>query len=123
EESAQILHELRRLGVHIVIDDFGTGYSSLSYVSRFPIDKLKIDRSFVRDLASDSTDAAIINAIIAMAHSLGARVVAEGIENAQQLAYLRQRQCDEGQGFLFSKAVAADERPAVIAAIEARPAA
>ena len=108
EESAATLHQLRALGVTVVIDDFGTGYSSLSYLTRFPIDKIKIDRSFVRDLATDATDAAIINAIIAMARSLNIRVIAEGVENLAQQTYLRDRGCDEAQGYYYSAAVSAD---------------
>jgi diguanylate cyclase (GGDEF)-like protein/PAS domain S-box-containing protein len=107
EEAVDMLRRLRQLGVAVVIDDFGTGYSSLSYLTRFPIDKIKIDRSFVRDLATDAADAAVINAIIAMAHSLGIRVVAEGVETEAQQAYLRERGCDEAQGFLYSRAVTA----------------
>lgn len=118
EESAEMLHSLRRLGVTVVVDDFGTGYSSLSYLTRFPIDKIKIDRSFVRDLATDAADAAIINAIIAMAHSLNIRVVAEGVENDQQLHYLRQRGCDQAQGFRYSPAVPAEAFASLLATIE-----
>ncbi|MDB5977320.1 MAG: domain S-box protein [Nevskia sp.] len=105
EESAIVLHKLRALGVTVVIDDFGTGYSSLSYLTRFPIDKIKIDRSFVRGLAVDSADAAVVNAIIAMAHNLNIRVIAEGVETHAQRSYLHQRGCDEAQGFLYSAAV------------------
>src|SRR5690606_4140125 len=115
-----VLRSLRELGVAIVVDDFGTGFSSLSYLTRFPIDKIKIDRSFVRDLASDDADAAIINAIIAMAHSLGIRVVAEGVENEQQQHYLEQRGCDEAQGFRYSVAVPAAEFVALIPEFERR---
>ena len=108
EESAELLRQLRALGVTVVIDDFGTGYSSLSYLTRFPIDKIKIDRSFVRDLGTDATDAAVINAIIAMARSLNVRVIAEGVESQAQQAYLRERGCDEAQGFYYSEAVPAE---------------
>jgi diguanylate cyclase (GGDEF)-like protein/PAS domain S-box-containing protein len=109
EEGAALLQRLRWLGACIVIDDFGTGYSSLSYLTRFPIDKIKIDRSFVRNFNKDAADAAIIKAIIAMAHSLQVRVIAEGVETAEQEAYLRECGCDEVQGFLYSKAVPAGE--------------
>ena len=105
ESAIALLHRLRTLGFTLAIDDFGTGYSSLSYLTRFPVDKLKIDRSFVRDLVSDSADAAVINAIIAMAHSLGIRVVAEGVETRAQQDYLQRRGCDEAQGHYFSKPV------------------
>ncbi|MFI4979496.1 MAG: EAL domain-containing protein [Nevskiales bacterium] len=120
EESAEMLRALRRLGVTVVVDDFGTGYSSLSYLTRFPIDKIKIDRSFIRDLATDAADAAIINAIIAMAHSLNIRVVAEGVETEQQQHYLQQRGCDQAQGFHYSKAVAAGDFEALLTEIESR---
>ena len=120
EESAEMLHALRRLGVKVVVDDFGTGYSSLSYLTRFPIDKIKIDRSFVRDLATDAADAAIINAIIAMAHSLDIRVVAEGVETEQQQEYLRLRGCDQAQGFRYGRAVPAGEFEPLLASIESR---
>jgi len=109
EESAELLRAVRRLGVGVVIDDFGTGYSSLAYLTRFPIDKLKIDRAFVRDLVSDAADAAIVNAILAMAQRLGIRVIAEGVESVAQQDYLRQQGCDEAQGFLYSRGLSFDE--------------
>ena len=109
EEGTALLQRLRWLGAGVVIDDFGTGYSSLSYLTRFPIDKIKIDRSFVRNFNNDAADAAIIKAIIAMAHSLQVRVIAEGVETAEQEAYLRESGCDEVQGYLYSRAVPAGE--------------
>jgi diguanylate cyclase (GGDEF)-like protein/PAS domain S-box-containing protein len=118
EEGIDRLRALRELGVSLVVDDFGTGYSSLSYLTRFPIDKLKIDRSFVRDLDADAADAAVINAIIAMAHSLDIGVVAEGVETERQRHYLSERGCDQAQGFLFSVAVPPAELGGVIAIIE-----
>ena len=105
----EMLNATRALGIRIVVDDFGTGFSSLAYLTRFPIDKIKIDRSFVRDLTVDAADAAIVDTIIAMAHTLGMRVVAEGIETPEQREYLELRQCDEAQGFLYSKGVSAAE--------------
>lgn len=109
ERAVEILHELKALGVLLSIDDFGTGYSSLSYLKRFPIDVLKIDQSFVRDMQYDSGDQAIVKAIISMAHSLGIRVIAEGVETEAQCEFLRANMCDEMQGFLFSKGLPHDE--------------
>jgi EAL domain-containing protein (putative c-di-GMP-specific phosphodiesterase class I) len=109
ENAITMLRELKQLGVELSLDDFGTGYSSLSYLKRFPIDVLKIDRSFVRDIDSEADDAAIARAVIAMAHSLGLRVIAEGVENEAQLQQLRDHGCDECQGFIFSRAVPPEE--------------
>jgi EAL domain-containing protein (putative c-di-GMP-specific phosphodiesterase class I) len=118
EESARKLHQIRKLGVKIVVDDFGTGYSSLSYLTRFPIDKIKIDRSFVRDLATDAADAAVINAIIALAKSLNIRVIAEGVETEQQHRYMFERGCDEAQGFLYGAAVSSTAFAEAVSCIE-----
>ncbi|MES2319463.1 MAG: EAL domain-containing protein [Pseudomonadota bacterium] len=105
EDTITVLRNLKALGIKISIDDFGTGYSSLAYLKRFPIDKLKIDIAFVREVTSNPDDAAIVLAIINMAHSLKLQVIAEGVERDAQLAYLRRHGCDEMQGYYFSKPV------------------
>jgi diguanylate cyclase (GGDEF)-like protein len=105
ENSVHILEELSRMGVIVSIDDFGTGYSSMSYLRRFPIDKLKIDRSFINDMTTNSDAASIVKAIISLAHSLRLKVVAEGVETAEQLEQLRELGCDQFQGFYRSAAV------------------
>lgn len=102
ERSISILHNFRELGGRVAIDDFGTGYSSLAYLKQFPVDKLKIDRSFVRDLQKDKKDAALAKAIINMGHGLELNIVAEGVESRAQLAILEEQQCDEIQGYFFS---------------------
>ena len=114
EQAAKLLGELRALGLHLSIDDFGTGYSSLSYLRTLPIDELKIDRSFLVDVDSSTDSAAIVRAILALAHSLDMTVVAEGVETLEQLAFLRAHGCDACQGFLFSKAVPAAEYQALL---------
>ncbi len=107
EESIEILERLSRMGVVVSVDDFGTGYSSISYLRRFPIDKLKIDRSFISNLMSSADDASIVRAIISLAHSLRLKVVAEGVETADHLAYLQKLGCDQYQGHYFSPPVPA----------------
>jgi EAL domain-containing protein (putative c-di-GMP-specific phosphodiesterase class I) len=109
QANIQTLRQLKDMGLKLAIDDFGTGYSSLSYLDRFPLDELKIDRSFIMQIRGPDDRAAIITAIIAMAHSLGLKVVAEGIETEAQLAFLKAQGCDEFQGYLKSKPVPADE--------------
>jgi diguanylate cyclase (GGDEF)-like protein/PAS domain S-box-containing protein len=109
EASASVLEALKAMGVQLAIDDFGTGYSSLSYLKRFPINTLKIDQSFVRDITTNADDATIVAAMIGMGKNLKQRVIAEGVETQEQLAFLRARHCDEGQGFHFSRPVSADD--------------
>ena len=112
--AAIILQALRRTGIRVALDDFGTGYSSLSYLRDFPIDSVKIDRSFVNEVTSVHEDTSIVKAVISMAQSLGLRVVAEGVENLDQFQFLRAHSCDEAQGFLFSQAVPPDEFAALL---------
>ena len=116
ERMVGILEELKCLGVRLSIDDFGTGYSSLSYLKRFPIDKIKIDRSFIRDVVSSQGDAAIVRMVIAMAGELERKVIAEGVETNEQLDFLRLHQCHEFQGFLCSRPVPALQVPELLAA-------
>jgi diguanylate cyclase (GGDEF)-like protein/PAS domain S-box-containing protein len=107
EEAIEKLHELKLMGISVAIDDFGTGYSSLNYLKRFPIDTLKIDKSFVADVCKDPHDTAIVRAIINLGHALDLTVIAEGVETKEQLQYLSALECDVVQGFLFSKALSA----------------
>ncbi len=110
----EALLELKTLGVQLAFDDFGTGFASLNCLRRLPIDSLKIDQSFVRDVTSKSDDASIVIAMITMGRSLNLRVVAEGIETRRQLAFLTEHSCPEGQGFYFSRPVAAEEFAALL---------
>ena len=115
EAGIKTLDSLRQLGVRIAIDDFGTGYSSLGYLKRLPIDSVKLDGSFVKDATTDPDDAALVMAIITLAHNLRLKVIAEGIEREDQFAFLRLLRCDEGQGYLFGKPVSSRAMAASIA--------
>ena len=115
ESSTAILQQLKDMGVQLAVDDFGTGYSSLSYLSQFPIDVLKIDQSFVQDIGTPNDNGIIVSAVIAMGTSLKQRVVAEGIEHAEQLAFLKERNCEEGQGYLFSRPLQPEQFGALLA--------
>ncbi len=108
-EVAEILNQLRQLGVRLAIDDFGTGYSSLAYLKRFPLDVLKIDKSFVDDIPHQKDDMEIAATIVAMAKTLRLKVLAEGVETAEQLAFLKSQGCDSYQGYLMSPPVPADK--------------
>jgi diguanylate cyclase (GGDEF)-like protein/PAS domain S-box-containing protein len=114
EEAVSMLNELHALGIGLAIDDFGTGYSSLSYLKRFPVDRLKIDRSFVSDIGVSGDDETITSAIIALAHSLKLQVIAEGVETSAQLDFLKERACDEMQGFYFAKPLSTDAISALL---------
>jgi diguanylate cyclase (GGDEF)-like protein len=114
DSAVKALSAIRKLGVRIAIDDFGTGYSSLSYLKRLPIDTVKLDQSFVKGATSDPSDAALVMAIITLAHNLRLRVIAEGVETEEQRAFLRLLRCDEGQGYLFGRPAPADAFESVL---------
>ena len=111
DEAITILYILQSMGIKISIDDFGTGYSSLNYLKRIPLDSLKIDRSFIMHIESSASDQAIIKAIIALAHSLGLNVIAEGVETDRQFVFLRECGCDELQGYLLSRPLPVGQLP------------
>ena len=117
-DSIQHMQALRALGIQFSMDDFGTGYSSLTYIKRLPIDQLKIDQSFVRELANDENDKVIIRTIINTAHSLNLSVIAEGVETEGQLNFLKDEGCDHYQGYFFSKPVPVDEFEAYLKTVK-----
>ena len=120
DDTIATLRELKGRGLQISIDDFGTGYSSLAYLCRFPIDKLKVDIAFVRNITTSADDAVVAHAIIEMAHSLGLKAIAEGVETAEQLAHLRRIGCDQVQGYHLSRPVPAGELEALLVRLEPR---
>ncbi|HKI60411.1 MAG TPA: EAL domain-containing protein, partial [Mariprofundaceae bacterium] len=109
DRATEILHEIKSLGVKLAMDDFGSGFSSLGYIKHFPIDTLKIDKVFIRHLPDDLNDAAIVHTILELAYSLGMHVVAEGVENTEQLAFLRNNGCHAVQGYLLGRPVESKE--------------
>lgn len=122
EQAVQLAHALKALGISISIDDFGTGFSSLAYLKRFPVDSVKIDRAFIKEIPSDVDDMAITKGIIALGHSLRLKVIAEGVEKAEQFAFLAENECDELQGYIFSKPLTAAEFATFHRAHKAEPA-
>jgi EAL domain-containing protein (putative c-di-GMP-specific phosphodiesterase class I) len=122
EGTLAAFEELHQMGVGLALDDFGTGYSSLSYLRRFSLTRVKVDRSFVKGIPADQYDGALTTAVIGMAHSIGLKVVAEGVETPEQADFLREHDCDELQGFLFGRAVPAEEFSQLIEAEPRKPA-
>ena len=116
ESTVSVLKSLKHIGVQLAVDDFGTGYSSLSYLRQFPIDSLKVDRSFVQEISDKSADAAIVSAMISMGNSLKKRVIAEGVETREQLDFLTAEGCEEAQGYYFNRPVGADQFAALLEA-------
>jgi EAL domain-containing protein (putative c-di-GMP-specific phosphodiesterase class I) len=108
------MHQLKDMGIHIAVDDFGMGYSSLNYLKRFPIDSLKIDGNFIREVAFSEDDAAIATAIITMGHSMQLKVIAEGVETQEQMGFLKARDCDAVQGFFMSHPMRAEKMTAIL---------
>jgi EAL domain-containing protein (putative c-di-GMP-specific phosphodiesterase class I) len=111
EDNTQALDALKEMGVRLGLDDFGTGYSSLSYLKRFPVDRVKVDKSFVKGLGENATDTALVRMIIDLCHTLGVEIVAEGIETSEQAALLRDMGCDLGQGYYFARPLRGEELP------------
>jgi EAL domain-containing protein (putative c-di-GMP-specific phosphodiesterase class I) len=116
-DTLQTLSELRAMGISVALDDFGTGYSSLSYLHSFPINKIKIDQSFVRDLMTSKESMSIVGAVTGLGQSLGMTTIAEGVETKEQLDQLREKKCTEVQGFFFSRPRPASEVPAMIESV------
>jgi CheY-like chemotaxis protein len=116
ESTVSLLESLKGLGVQLTVDDFGTGYASLSYLSQFPIDSLKVDQSFVREISTTADDARTVSAVIRMGNSLRKRVIAEGVETREQLEFLAAEGCSQGQGFYFHRPMVADQFAALLAA-------
>ena len=114
DNTSDLINMCREKGIKMAIDDFGTGYSSLSYLQRFAVDKIKIDRSFIMEVTTNPSDAAITMAIIAIAKKLNFQVLAEGVETEDQLFFLQEKQCDECQGFLFSKPITAEQMTSLL---------
>lgn len=109
DQAIVLMDAFKKEGFSLSIDDFGTGYSSLAYLKRFPVDSVKVDRSFIKDIPEDPNDTAIAHTIVAMAHTLGLKVIAEGVDSATQLQTLQNFDCDEYQGYYFSKAIPAKD--------------